>query len=194
MVKQRLGDLLIGAVVGFVIASVIFVFSYDKALNAAQAYSHEVAMNAAAVAFRARVHADSLKRHSDSLERQKVVTVRQVIADTISAALANRALLAARTARDSNVVYRLENQELKKAVVGLWVAFNIANQQVQVLTARGDSLQQANTVLNANIQALNAKVQGLNPRPPKLLRVSWSVVKYAAVGFAGYECGRRKCL
>lgn len=190
MLRQRIFDLLLGALAGILLAGALSTVCYDKKLRAVQTFAHEVTDSAGRIVAHANDRADSLERRADSIAEEKRVVVTHVEQDTISAAVAARSLLTARTARDSNVALRLENQALRQAVGGLFVALHQAEQIIALEHARGDSLRKALGDVNLQLRSLNARVQDLKP-PPKIVTIGMRVVEIAAAGWIGYQIGNK---
>jgi hypothetical protein len=188
-VKTRLFDLLIGGLAGFVLAAGLSTLCYDQSVRRLQDYSHQVARSSATITLHIRARADTLRRRADSIAATRRTVIARVEQDTVSAALANRALQNARTVRDTNVALRLENQALRQAVGGLWVALQQSNQIIALERARGDSLDHALGQVNRQLQGLAARVEQLKPAP-KLLRISWEVAKLGGAVYGGYQLGR----
>lgn len=188
--RGRVFDLLIGGLAGVLLAGAFSTVCYDRKVKSLQAFSDRVATSSAAITARANARADSLRQRSDSLARLRQPVIRQVERDTVTAELARRSLAAARTVRDTNVALWLENQGLRQAMGGLFVALHQADEIIALERARGDSLKKALGDVNLQLQSLNVRVQQLKP-PPRWLRYSWEAVKLAGVAKLAYDAGRR---
>lgn len=185
----RLLDLFIGFAAGVLLAGALTMVCADQRLQKVQAYADTVATSAAKITARANARADSARTRADSIARvQRPVLVR-VERDTIAAAVAARSLAAARTVRDTNVALRLENLALRQAVGGLWVALEQERQISALERARGDSLRKALGDVNLQLQAVNARVQDLGPKP-RWIAIGEKVVLVAAAAWVGYQVGR----
>ena len=73
---------------------------------------------------------------------------------------------------------------------GAWVALALSDSMTARLRLRGDSLLTALNTATTDILRLNARVQALQPRFPKLLRYSLEAAKLLVVAKAGYELGQ----
>jgi hypothetical protein len=160
---MNLRDVAIGFVLGALLLGGASTLCYDKSVQKLQAYSAAHARSDSAFAQSIIAWSDSLRHDSDSLKGLERVTVTRVRTDTAAANLAARALTQARTARDSNVAYRLENEQLRRANFNLWQALELADRQRDLEELRGDSLQHAVKFLSDEIQGLNARIQALRP-------------------------------
>lgn len=192
--NQRLFDILLGGLAGFVLAAGLSTVCADRQMRDLQDYSHQVALNAAAIAFRARQQADSLRHRADSLlaARRPILlraTIATAYADTAHA-IANQAR-ADSNLRAENVALRVENIALRRAQLSLWAALAQSDQIIAAERQRGDSLNKALGDMHLQLQGLTARVADLKPAP-KLLRIAWQVVELAGVGYAGYEIGRHE--
>lgn len=160
-VRDRAVDLAIGVLAGFTLAVGLTTLCHDQQIRELQSYSREVTTSAAAIVARALHHADSLKREADSLAgaRQPIIVEARTdntLADKLELSLADQ-----KTTADSNVVLRAQVRALHRVSLNLWRALANAEAQVGVERQRGDSLAKVVTVLHADIQGLNARIQRL---------------------------------
>jgi hypothetical protein len=189
MLKERLFDLLIGGLAGFVLAAGLSLTCYDKQMRQLQEYSHTVKVSAIRITTRARATSSSYRRVADSLRTAGRAVLRVVEQDTALAELAERSLASARTVRDTNVALRLENQALRRSVTNLWVALALARHEADTLRARGDSLDRAVDSLNLHIMTLTSRIEDLKP-PPKWFRYSIEAIKIGGALWGGYQWGK----
>lgn len=191
--KERLFDLLIGGLAGFLLAAGLSTLCYDKSVRRLQDYSHQVATSSARITTHARETADSLRRHADSLGRSRQLLIsKNIIPDTTAAHDAHSAADRARAIGDlraENVALRVENIALRRAVLNLWMAQRIDSLVIAAERARGDSLSEALNDVNLQLQSLAVRVEQLKP-PPQLLRISWEVVKIGGALYGGYQLGK----
>lgn len=192
--KERLFDLFIGGLAGFVLAAGLSLTCYDQRMRELQDVNHQVKVTA----MRIVAHSDSLQarqqHRADSLQRARQPIILRAVLDTTAANDAHAAADRARAIGDlraENVALRVENIALRRAVVNLWTAMQTADTIIALERARGDSLNKALGDVHLQLQTLASKVESLKP-PPKLLRIAWHVVEDAGFAWAGYQWGKHQ--
>lgn len=189
--KERLFDLLVGAFVGAMIVGATSLTCYDRSVAKLQAYSHQVALNSAALYAHAGAQADSFRQRANSLEVARRPIIILARRDAVTAARLDSSLTAQQTAHDSIDVLLGERDALKVSNANLWAALASANAETAIERVRGDSLAKAVGDLNLQLQALAVRVADLRP-PPKWLRISWRVAEDAGFLWAGYQWGKHE--
>lgn len=187
--NERLFDVSMGALGGIALCAVLLTTCHDRQLRELKDYSHKVATSAGAITARARAGADSARRRADALERQRQPIVVAAAADTLTAAQLERSLVDQRSTADSNVVLRAQVRALQRANISLWQALELAQAQIGIEAARGDSLGKALAIVNRDLQGLHARVEQLTPAP-RILRLTWEAVKIGGALYGGYQWGR----
>lgn len=178
-------------------AMVIFLFGAfiskivgDNKLERLQIFSDSVAVVAQERDSIANKFSDSVKVVIAELDKTKrALTTATIVNRRVDLRL-DSALVLASTAADSNNIRGQQVINLRQENVTLRGALAIANNQVEIANARGDSLLSMVNAANRDIIKLNAQVQSLHPRLPKLVRYSIEGVKLGVTFYAGVKYGQ----
>ena len=162
----------------------------DRAIERAQQFSDSLATVAIQRDSVATHFSDSLLAVVDSLTARKDSVVHVALVDSHTVAQLDTALALATTLEERNTLLTLQVKVLKNANQNLWVALALSDSMTARLRLRGDSLLTALNTATTDILRLNARVQALQPRFPKLLRYSLEAAKLLVVAKAGYELGQ----